>query len=72
MLNNLSINLFLEKKYVESVTNQIEVMKIAEGFQIYNSELFRETLDTLYSLYVKLEKTNEADALQIKYEGKYF
>lgn len=72
MYNNLSINLFLEKKYEESIKSQITAMKIAEQLSIYNTILFRETLDTLYSLYVKLDKTAEADALKIKYEGKYF
>lgn len=33
ILNNLSINIFLEKKYVESVKKQIESMKIAENLQ---------------------------------------
>jgi tetratricopeptide (TPR) repeat protein len=72
IFNNLSINLYLEKKYDESITNQIKAMKIAENLGIYNTMLFRETLDTLFSLYVKLEKNDEADALRLKYIDKYF
>ncbi|MCI3938595.1 tetratricopeptide repeat protein [Chryseobacterium aahli] len=72
ILNNLSISLFLEKKHEESVANQIAALKIADNLKIYNTKPFRETLDTLYSLYIKLGKKEEAEALKIIYEGKYF
>lgn len=72
ILNNLSISLFLEKKHEESVANQIAALKIANNLKIYNTKPFRETLDTLYSLYIKLGKKEEAEALKIIYEGKYF
>jgi len=72
LINNLAINLFVDEKFEEAITNQRAALKLAETLGIYNTSLFRQTVDTLYSFYVNLERFGEAEALEVKYEGKYF
>jgi tetratricopeptide (TPR) repeat protein len=70
--SNLAINYFVAGKFEEAISNQRSALSLAEALNIYNTSLFRQTLDTLYSFYVNLERFSEAEALKKKYEHQYF